>query len=379
MDLSNITPKWREIITSVDPDEFSHICENLKNETKRVFPPDPFAFAKFSAKNIRVVILGMDPYPKYGQAHGLAFSSCDSKTPASLNRIFHTLLNNKLLKDKPSHNRLDHLSMQGVLLLNTALTVIEGIPGSHIKLWNKWMTIFIDRLSELYPDAIWCLWGSHAQKFTPRGRILKWCHPVAMTSPSFSECDHFLKINEIHPVIWSCDETLTHLFTDGSCSGNNRKTNRIAGSGVVCTHGILLNNEYKEKVLQKMVDYEGILTLTEPSNIRAEGQAILMALRIVKQCTDIPFVIFTDSQFWIDIIFSYIPYWIDEEIQFNRKKNSDLIKEIWDVWQIINNRCKIEFVDSHHSKTPKRKDEPDYEYYQKGNRRAELCAMSANE
>ncbi len=374
MNLSKATPKWKEIIESVDNTLLDTIFKQIAMD--RWLPPDPFAFAQFSARRIRVIILGMDPYPKPGQAHGLAFSSCEEKTPASLNRIFNVWLKNGLIKQKPSHNRLDHLAMQGVLLLNSALTVEEGRPGSHVRIWRGWMEKFIARLCEVYPDATWLLWGNDAQSFdVPSNNIMRWCHPVAMTRPSFSECDHFTKLAPLG-IIWSCDETETDLFTDGACSGNHLKSGRVAGAGVVCTRGILVGSEYDFPVPETKVMYKGEMQIAQPSNIRAEGTAILRALQLVARHPDIRFNIYTDSQYWIDAIFSYIPHWIAEEIAFTEKKNADLTKDIYDAWRAVESRCKIIFVDSHHSKTPKNPPDP---YLKAGNLRAELAAQRAIE
>lgn len=381
----NITKKWNEIFKSQEiADELNKVLDNLNTlkEQKQCYLPSDdqiFTFAKFSFHQIKVVILGMDPYPNHGDAHGLSFSSLNPRCPYSLNKIFNVLQKNGLIQNKPKNNDLSFWAAQGILLLNTALTVLPNKPGSHIKLWSKFSDLLLTKLSEELPkDTIWCFWGDDAQKKIPlidetKHTILKWCHPAAPKSPNFSDCDHFLKISERFPeIIWDENKTETHFFTDCSARGNQFKNCR-ASWGVVCTKGLLKNKSWCGELKSEIIDFKNEKVEARPTNIRAECEAICYALKIALTLP-CKVKIFSDSKFWIEDMYKmYIPDWVSKGVKFTDKKNSDLVTKFWELSQKAKN-VEFIFVNAWHDRAEPT--EPNDLYIWGGNRDAEKCAES---
>ncbi len=163
-------------------DEWPGINEALAAEPRPILPPEHLRFAalqRTQPKATRVVILGQDPYPTPGHANGLAFSvSPETALPRSLRNIFRELEDD--LGKRPPTGDLSHWADEGVLLLNTALTVPEGDAGGHATLgWARLTEQVLDRLDDR-PRAF-LLWGKHAQRM---GAGLS---------------DHHLKIETAHP------------------------------------------------------------------------------------------------------------------------------------------------------------------------------------
>jgi len=181
------------------------------------------AFNFTTPSNIKVVILGQDPYHGKGQANGLSFSVPNGvKTPPSLRNIFKELQSD-LKHSIPSNGNLESWAKQGVLLMNAILTVREKKAGSHQKLgWEIFTDSIIKKLSEEKEGVIFLLWGAFAQKKsalidTNKHHILTTTHPSPFSAyRGFSGCKHFSKTNKIllnnnqKPINWKlCSEPLT--------------------------------------------------------------------------------------------------------------------------------------------------------------------------
>jgi len=132
------------------------------------YPPLHLVFRAFDAvdyRSVRTVILGQDPYAHEGQACGLAFDVLPGATrPRSLSAIA-VALERDLSLDTPEHVSLDHWVSQGVLLLNTALTVQAAVPGSHRAIWAPFTDAVIDTLSARDDPMVFMLWGRSAQRW----------------------------------------------------------------------------------------------------------------------------------------------------------------------------------------------------------------------
>nr|WP_232036993.1 uracil-DNA glycosylase [Buchnera aphidicola] len=173
-----------------------------------IYPPKKDIFNAFLLTpllNIKVVILGQDPYCRFGQAHGLSFSVPDSMTiPPSLRNIFIELKNNFLVSNINMKGCLESWARQGVLLLNSILTVSHGYPCSHQGLgWEIFTDQVIKFISYARTGIIFILWGSYAiQKHKLINKnihfILKSSHPSPLSCyRGFFGCRHFLKTNMI--------------------------------------------------------------------------------------------------------------------------------------------------------------------------------------
>ena len=143
-----------------------HIKDSLKKVENKIYPENEKifnAFNHFNQKDLKVVIIGQDCYHGEGQANGLCFSVNDGvKTPPSLRNILFEM--NKDLNIKRTNTDFTDLAKQGVLLINSALTVEEGKPGSHLKLWQPYTNYIIDYISKNHKDIIFVLWGNFAKK-----------------------------------------------------------------------------------------------------------------------------------------------------------------------------------------------------------------------
>lgn len=171
-----------------------------------VYPPQNEVFSAFSLTEfdqVKVVILGQDPYHRPNQAHGLSFSvKPPVAPPPSLVNIYKELSTDIEGFMIPHHGYLVEWAKQGVLLLNTVLTVEEGNPNSHAKLgWEIFTDKVIAQLNEHRENIVFLLWGSHAQKkgaFIDRNKhcVLTAPHPSPLAAHrGFFGCRHFSKTN----------------------------------------------------------------------------------------------------------------------------------------------------------------------------------------
>ena len=211
---------WSETLSNrFDLDYKKELFSWLESEyaTKTIFPPKEKVFNALNLvplNNVKVVIIGQDPYHTYGQADGLAFS-CHNGTPQpSLKNIFKEI-NSDLGILMSNSTDLTPWAEQGVLLLNTSLTVVEHIPASHSnKLWHKFTTEIVKILNEQNQPIVFILWGNHAKSFipilnNPNHLILQSAHPSPFSAYNgffgcrhFSKCNEFLIKHNIEPIDW---------------------------------------------------------------------------------------------------------------------------------------------------------------------------------
>ena len=178
---------------------------NRKQQGAIIYPPGSQWFAALNTTpfdQVKVVILGQDPYHGPGQAHGLCFSVLPNiKVPPSLANIYKELKSD-LGIEPPSHGCLTPWAEQGVLLLNTTLTVEQGQAGSHQgKGWETLTDSIISKINDHRQGVVFMLWGSHAQKKvsmidTERHLVLKSVHPSPLSAyRGFFGCKHFSQAN----------------------------------------------------------------------------------------------------------------------------------------------------------------------------------------
>ncbi len=201
---------WKEILNSEFSKEyFNKLMEFIDYEYKEniVYPPKDEIFNALnytSYKDTKVVILGQDPYHGYNQAHGLAFSvKPGNKIPPSLLNMYKELQLEMEYKI-PNNGYLIKWADQGVLMLNTVLTVREGQPNSHKnKGWEIFTDKIISKLSEKDEPVIFVLWGANAKLKKDlidldKNYVLESVHPSPLSArKGFFGCNHFIEINEI--------------------------------------------------------------------------------------------------------------------------------------------------------------------------------------
>lgn len=226
--------KWVELLKNNNI-FLNHIIiyEFLKNEytinkdTKELFPLPKYVFNSLnlcSPNTLKVVILGQDPYHNYKknnnnenvpEAMGLAFSVLNniSKKPPSLKNIIKELNND--LNLNITNSDLTNWANQGVLLLNTSLTVLQKTPGKHIQVWTVFTNSLIKMISDEFENIIFLLWGNHAKEKidfidTAKHHVLTAAHPSPLSANrgNWFNCKHFSKTNEIlnslnkEPILW---------------------------------------------------------------------------------------------------------------------------------------------------------------------------------
>lgn len=217
-----LSADWKKLLRSeMRKDYFKALQESLEVEMMhyRIFPGKNEIFKAFehtSPHQVKVVVLGQDPYHGDGQANGLAFSvNRDISLPPSLKNIFKERKAD-LDMELPRHGDLSHWAAQGVLLLNTGLTVRRGAPGSHKALgWQRFTDYVIEKIAEFPQGIVFLLWGNHARSkkalLASSGHyILEAAHPSPFSANrGFLGCRHFSKTNNLlekagrEPVDWS--------------------------------------------------------------------------------------------------------------------------------------------------------------------------------
>lgn len=203
---------WKDLLgAEKQAPYFKQIMQFVQNERdsgKAIFPPQDEVFNAFKATEfhgVKVVILGQDPYHGPGQAHGLCFSVKPGvKTPPSLVNIYKELKQSVDGFEIPNHGYLQKWAEQGVLLLNTVLTVQQGMAHSHSKIgWEAFTDRVIEQLNEHGEGIVFMLWGSHAHKkgarIDPsRHHVLKTTHPSPLSAHrGFLGSRHFIQCNRI--------------------------------------------------------------------------------------------------------------------------------------------------------------------------------------
>lgn len=205
----NMDNLWKEKLQhEINSTHFISMMKYLELEAKHgvnIYPSSDNYFKALlltSFKNVKVVILGQDPYHAQGQAHGLSFSvPYGVKVPPSLQNIFNEL-NTDIDMPIPAHGCLERWALQGVLLLNSILSVEENKPLSHQHIgWQNFTDLIIKILSDECKDIVFLLWGQSAkQKIklinTENHLVLTAPHPSPLSVyKGFYGCKHFSKTN----------------------------------------------------------------------------------------------------------------------------------------------------------------------------------------
>ena len=217
--------KFEDIVTEESKkDYYKDLIEFVNEEykTKTIFPPKDNIFEAFKITpldKVKVVILGQDPYHGEGEAHGLAFSvNYGIKTPPSLKNIYKEI-NLEFGYDIPNHGYLLNWAKQGVLLLNTVLTVEKDKPASHKgKGWEIFTDRIITELNEIPNPIVFMLWGNYAKTKAgllnnPKHMVLESVHPSPFSARNgffgnnhFKLANNFLEKNGVSPINWKIED-----------------------------------------------------------------------------------------------------------------------------------------------------------------------------
>lgn len=218
----NIHPSWKEILQEeFEKSYFEDLSAFIKEEYSkyRCYPSEKQIFSAFdicSFNDVKVVIIGQDPYHGEGQAHGLCFSvNNEILHPPSLKNIFKEL-NTDLGNEIPKSGNLEHWAKQGVLMLNATLTVRENEAGSHQKKgWEQFTDAVIQKISDKKENIVFLLWGGYAKKKGKKIDRTKHCvletgHPSPLSANRgfwfgnmcFSKTNKFLEVKNIQTINW---------------------------------------------------------------------------------------------------------------------------------------------------------------------------------
>lgn len=212
---------WDEILKVVEDSpgfkKFLHIVDN-EYKIKTIYPLKENIFNAFKLtpyKNVKVVIVGQDPYHGEGEAHGLSFSVQDpTPLPPSLKNIYKELKDDLGIEPATSGD-LTKWALEGVLLLNSTLTVVKDTPNSHSKLgWSNFTDYVIKVLNNKKEPVVFILWGAFARSkkvfiTNPKHLIIESAHPSPFSarygffgSKPFSRTNDFLEKNNLKPIDW---------------------------------------------------------------------------------------------------------------------------------------------------------------------------------
>jgi uracil-DNA glycosylase len=262
------------------------VCEDSRSELLRIRPDpgDLFAFARYTkVEDIRVVIIGQDPYPN-DHAHGICFSSLQNSMPKSALNIFKCLCKSKIIDsiDDISSYDLRPWCTQGVLMLNTALTTLDKNPKKHTEIWKDYMTLVVSKIVKQINEyksiepVFWMLWGKDAyewenviSKYNPHAKhhILKWGHPSPLSAlnqtdnpKNFVNCTHFIEVNDYlksfkRDIIWDTRALTKSLHLFLHIDKGNKKVM------LYCSQGFMIGKRLQESYSDENVSKKQILSV----------------------------------------------------------------------------------------------------------------------
>ncbi|MCI1721112.1 MAG: uracil-DNA glycosylase [Bacteroidales bacterium] len=218
-----IQQEWKDVLEEeFSKDYFKNLVEFLHKEKesgKVIYPPGSLIFNAFNLtpfSQVKVVILGQDPYHNPGQAHGLSFSVPEGvMAPPSLKNIYKEIENDVGISLQGKNGNLEGWAKQGVFLLNAILTVRAGVAASHSRIgWEKFTDAVIQTLSDRKTGLVFMLWGNFARSKkalidSTKHTVLEAAHPSPLAGGAFFGCRHFSKCNNVlvseglSPIDWS--------------------------------------------------------------------------------------------------------------------------------------------------------------------------------
>ncbi|MEM8520939.1 uracil-DNA glycosylase [Flavobacterium sp. PL12] len=223
----NLNADWKNILSEeIQKPYFEDLLEIVDQEYNEqiCYPPKDLIFSAFnycSINDLKVVIIGQDPYHGRGEANGLSFSVNDGvRIPPSLRNIYRELNDDLQTIFLPTSGNLEKWAKQGVLLLNASLTVREDTPNSHKHLkWNLFTDTIIQKISNDRENIVFLLWGAFAHKKglkidRRKHLVLESGHPSPMSANQgkwfgnkhFTKTNDYLKSNGIAPIEWIAGE-----------------------------------------------------------------------------------------------------------------------------------------------------------------------------
>ena len=211
---------WDNVLNDeIHKEYFLKILYELRElyKVKTIYPQQKDIFNAFHLpyKDVKVVILGQDPYHGEGEAHGYAFSTHAKKLPPSLKNIYKELYADLGIEKDYTSGDLTNWQKQGVMLLNTGLTVEKDKPNSHKNIgWHEFTDVVKQKLNEKDEPVVFILWGNNAREkkkyiTNPKHLVIESAHPSPFSanngffgSKPFSKTNEFLKKNNMKEIEW---------------------------------------------------------------------------------------------------------------------------------------------------------------------------------
>lgn len=352
------------------------------------------AFRLTPVGKVRVVLLGQDPYIKFGQAMGLSFSVPRGFRPPPSLRAIYTAAG--VISESGD---LTHWAEQGVLLLNSALTTVLGRSNAHASEWAPYTDTIISALGALERPIVFILLGVEAQKkaalIGPNHHILEWGHPSPMNAVNkrpgplnFKHCTVFRRTNELltPPIRWDPNPQQAQftsggtiwLFTDGAATANGR-------AGCQAAWGCYIVNGADTRVVGGLVPQTAIEGKKyEASNNRGELLALYEALKLLPTlAADGQRVrIISDSAYAVNSATKWIVAWLADADKAKGKLNLDLIQPMYQLFVEQERRLNLEVLILHEtcglkSHSPEPADRETYAWFcWNGNARADEACTS---
>ena len=363
---------WKSILID-SADELEYAVEEVylkqKYNIEKITPNIKNTFNAFiiNPSNVKIIIIGQDPYPTAGDANGFSFSTNAKDTPASLKNIF-TCLNR--LGYKTNSPNLFNWVFQGIMLLNLSLTTMINSKKVHTDYWKNFIYKIISILTNKYTGIKFLLWGNDAQSIKPhinrrvKHKVYEWTHPSPMAdcrledNLKFVNCSNFDNLKQYD---WSTGQHL-EIYTDGGCILHKISSFAIYIEDKLDIYGLVKDNLYK---LSDKDEIE-ILSNTQIDNTSQRGEYLAMsyALWIVVYYNLVNVKIITDSA----NVYGILCEW--KKRKQEEYKNSDLVVIMRSLYKQLGNKVKIIHVNSHSKTDPE---------YKKGNHYVDSLATKALE
>lgn len=375
------------------------------------------AFKLTTWDNVRVVVIGQDPFIRPQQATGLSFSvpktvingagkRVGMKIPPSTRKIYDCLIECGLVAEMPTHGNLEAWAKQGVLMLNAALTTKMGESNAHL-FWHTYTDKIIADLSAAKDFLVFVLWGAFAQgkeKLIDADKhvVLKWGHPSPMNAANkvktnkqnFLYCDSFTRTNEeltehgLEPINWDPNFSLdaapkldpvkvqgptepnrAYLFTDGGATANGKANCKASWGAYVVIKGKGAATQEMSGIVPNVKIAGGKY---QTSNNRGEITALVEAIKYIGELNYAYEVeIISDSKYLIDCLTKWIPNWLKND-KVDEKKNTDLLIPLYTAINKMDNTITYKHINSHRAAPPE--DTPEYFYWYGNDVADRLCA-----
>jgi uracil-DNA glycosylase len=415
--------EYKQLLARNNKQLLSPILTKLDEKIKageEITPPPADIFRAFKLttwNNLRVVIIGQDPFIRPQQATGLSFSVPKSvinnagkrvefKIPPSTRKIYNCLLNCGMISEMPSHGNLEEWAKQGVLMLNAALTTEMGESNAHT-FWHSYTDKIIQDLSERKDFIVFVLWGNFAQEKAAliddtKHIVLKWGHPSPMNSANksavnkqnFLYCDSFTRTNEEldkrglpiinwnvniadpHnaqldpvPVQQPTEPNCAYLFTDGGATANGKANCKATWGAYVVIKGRGATTHTMSGIVAPVKIKGGKF---QTSNNRGEITALVEAIKYIRKLKyPYEIEIISDSKYLIDCITKWIPNWLRDD-KTAEKKNTDLLIPLYTDIKKMDNEITFKHINSHRRAPPE--ESPEYFYWYGNDIADKLCA-----